>query len=62
MPIQYDFIFSGSGVRLPKGAMIYGPPGSGKSYLARAVANELGIATLSVKGPELLDKYIGGSE
>lgn len=60
--MRYDFLFEGSGVKLPKGALIYGAPGCGKTYLAQAVANELGVATLYVKGPELLDKYIGGSE
>jgi SpoVK/Ycf46/Vps4 family AAA+-type ATPase len=60
--MKFEFLFAGSGVKLPKGALIYGSPGSGKTYLSKAVVNELGVSTLSVKGPELLDKYIGGSE
>ena len=62
MPLLYEFLFNGSGVRLPRGALIYGPPGCGKTYLSKSIVNEMNIASLSVKGPELLDKYIGGSE
>ena len=42
--------------------ILWGPPGCGKTYLSKSIVNEMNIASLSVKGPELLDKYIGGSE
>jgi len=49
-------------VKLPRGLLLYGPSGCGKSYLASATSNELKINFFSVKGPELLNKYIGASE
>lgn len=57
MPIKYEFLFGK--IKLPRGALLYGMPGCGKTYFAQAVANELKINFLSVKGPELLNKYIG---
>ena len=42
--------------------MLYGPPGCGKTYMAAAIAKKFNINFISVKGPELLDKYIGASE
>ena len=42
--------------------MLYGPPGCGKTYMAAAIAKRFNINFISVKGPELLDKYIGASE
>ena len=42
--------------------LLYGPPGCGKTLLAKAIANEAGASFISVKGPELLNKYVGESE
>ena len=47
---------------MPSGVLLYGPPGCGKTMLASAVASECGLRFISVKGPEILDKYIGASE
>lgn len=47
---------------MSSGILLYGPPGCGKTFIASATANELGMNFLSVKGPELLNKYIGASE
>ena len=47
---------------LPKGIMLYGPPGSGKTMIAKALANNSGMNFISIKGPELLSKYLGESE
>ena len=44
------------------GILLYDPPGCGKTYLASAIALKFNINLMSVKGPELLDKYIGSSE
>ena len=49
-------------MRLPKGILLYGPPGCGKTCLAKATAEKCGLHMLSVAGPELLGKYIGSSE
>ena len=48
--------------RMPKGVMLYGPPGSGKTMLAKALANTSGMNFISIKGPELISKYLGESE
>jgi peroxin-1 len=61
-PIKYSFIYNSLPIKLPRGIMLYGPPGCGKTMIAAATANELKINFLSVKGPELLNKYIGASE
>jgi ribosome biogenesis ATPase len=61
-PIRNPERFKQLGLPLPAGVMLYGPPGCGKTLLAKAIANESGANFISVKGPELLDKYVGESE
>ncbi|KAJ1675412.1 Peroxisome biosynthesis protein pex1 [Spiromyces aspiralis] len=62
LPSRYAAIFASSPLRLRSGVMLYGYPGCGKTMLASAVAKECGLNFISVKGPELLNKYIGQSE
>ena len=54
--------FTKMGVKPPKGALVYGPPGCGKTLLARAVATETGANMILVRGPEILSKWMGESE
>ena len=61
-PIRNPEKFQALGIPLPAGLMLYGPPGCGKTLLAKAIANESHCNFISVKGPELLDKYVGESE
>ncbi|KAJ3044723.1 Peroxisome biosynthesis protein pex1 [Rhizophlyctis rosea] len=61
-PTKYAAIFANSPLRLRSGLLLYGYPGCGKTLLASAVAHECGLHFISVKGPELLNKYIGASE
>ena len=62
LPTRYAKLYKRAPIKLPSGVMLYGPPGCGKTMLAGAVAAECGLHFISVKGPEILDKYIGGSE
>lgn len=57
---KYSLFFSGQ--RVNQGLLLYGPPGCGKTYLASSIARQFNINFISVKGPELLNKYIGASE
>ena len=61
-PTKYGAIFATCPLRLRSGLLLYGFPGCGKTLLASAVAKECGLNFISVKGPEILNKYIGASE
>ncbi|MCF3653070.1 MAG: CDC48 family AAA ATPase [Aigarchaeota archaeon] len=61
-PLKYPDLFKRLGIRPPKGILLYGPPGTGKTLLAKAVANESEANFISVKGPEILSKWVGESE
>lgn len=61
-PLKYTTRFRRMGIRPPKGVLMYGPPGCGKTLLAKAVASESEANFILVKGPELLNKWVGESE
>jgi len=61
-PLSHPKIFKRMGITPPRGILLYGPPGCGKTLLARAVATETKANFISIKGPELLSKYVGESE
>ncbi|KAG6850104.1 hypothetical protein H0H93_001025 [Arthromyces matolae] len=61
-PIKRPELFSAVGISAACGVLLWGPPGCGKTLLAKAVANESKANFISVKGPELLNKYVGESE
>ena len=61
-PLQYPDSFARLGVAPPRGVLLYGPPGCGKTFLLRALAGTGQLNVFSVKGAELLDKYVGESE
>ena len=62
LPLKYPEIFQRLGIDPPKGVIIYGPPGCGKTLLARAVATESEANFLAINGPEITSKYYGESE
>ncbi|MFW5903347.1 MAG: AAA family ATPase [Halolamina sp.] len=61
-PMRYPNLFEYLDADPPRGILLYGPPGTGKTMLAKAVANATDANFLSVKGPEVLDKWVGESE
>jgi transitional endoplasmic reticulum ATPase len=61
-PLKYQDIFERMGIRPPKGILLYGPQGVGKTLLAKAAATESGANFIAVNGPEILSKWVGESE
>ncbi len=61
-PLDYPEVFQAMDMNAAKGVMMFGPPGTGKTLLAKAVANEAESNFISIKGPELLNKFVGESE
>ena len=61
-PLKYQNVFTFADASPPKGILLYGPPGTGKTLMAKAAANESEANFISIKGPELLSKWVGESE
>jgi len=61
-PLKYQGVFAFADAVPPKGILLYGPPGTGKTLIAKAAANESEANFISIKGPELLSKWVGESE
>ncbi|OGI12585.1 hypothetical protein A3K64_01625 [Candidatus Micrarchaeota archaeon RBG_16_36_9] len=62
MPLKNPDCFKRIGIKPPRGVLLYGPPGCGKTYIVQALANETGVNFIAIKGPELLSKWVGESE
>eukprot|EP00003_Mantamonas_plastica_P005748 TRINITY_DN1467_c0_g1_i1.p1 TRINITY_DN1467_c0_g1~~TRINITY_DN1467_c0_g1_i1.p1 ORF type:complete len:819 (-),score=356.79 TRINITY_DN1467_c0_g1_i1:101-2557(-) len=62
LPLRHPKLFKSIGVKPPKGLLLFGPPGSGKTLIARAVANETGAFFFLINGPEIMSKMAGESE
>lgn len=62
LPLRHPQLFKAIGIKPPKGILMYGPPGSGKTLIARAVANETGAFFWLINGPEIMSKMAGESE
>uniref|UniRef100_A0A7C4JKY5 AAA family ATPase n=2 Tax=Staphylothermus marinus TaxID=2280 RepID=A0A7C4JKY5_STAMA len=62
LPLRYPDIFRRLGIEPPRGILLYGPPGCGKTLLAKAIANETNSYFISINGPEIMSKYYGESE
>jgi transitional endoplasmic reticulum ATPase len=62
LPLRHPNLFKNLGIKPPRGVLLYGPPGSGKTMIARAVANETGAFFFLINGPEIMSKMAGESE
>ena len=62
MPLTHPEVYEDMGIKPPKGVILYGEPGTGKTLLAKAVANETSATFLRVVGSELIQKYLGGKK
>ncbi len=62
LPIRYPELFERLGIEPPRGVLLYGSPGTGKTLLAKAVANESDAHFIDISGPELVSKFVGESE
>ena len=62
LPLRHPQLFKSIGVKPPRGILMFGPPGSGKTLIARAVANETGAFFFLINGPEIMSKLAGESE
>merc|ERR1712072_893774 len=62
LPLRHPTLFKTLGVKPPRGVLLYGPPGSGKTLIARAVANETGVFFFLINGPEIMSKMAGEAE
>jgi transitional endoplasmic reticulum ATPase len=62
LPLRYAEVFERLGIEVPKGVLLYGSPGTGKTLIARAIANETKIHFIKVNGPEIIHKFYGESE
>ena len=61
-PLKFDFLYKTIKIKIPKNILLYGYSGCGKTYLAKSLKSEFKMNFIHVKGPEILDKYIGSSE
>ncbi|MCL7413303.1 MAG: CDC48 family AAA ATPase [ANME-2 cluster archaeon] len=62
LPLKHPELFSRLGIDPPRGVLLHGPPGTGKTMLAKAVANESNVHFITINGPEIVSKYYGESE
>ncbi len=62
LPLRYAEVFEKLGIEAPKGVLLYGPPGIGKTLIARAIASETKLHFIRVNGPEIIHKFYGESE
>lgn len=62
LPLQRPEIFQHLGIKAPKGVLLHGPPGCGKTLIARTLAQHAGVRFFSISGPEIINKYYGESE